>query len=111
VRIALDDFGTGYSSLSYLHAFEIQVLKIDIAFVQERGMLGPGPICKAIQGVAESLDITTVAEGVETEAQREALVALGCWQGQGFLYGAAASSDEVWPMVEEGMKRKRVSGT
>jgi len=99
VKIALDDFGTGYSSLSYLSAFEIHVLKIDHSFVQERGELGPGPICQAIQSVADSLGIDTVAEGVENEAQREALLGLGCTKGQGFLFGAAMPPEQVWSSV------------
>ena len=99
VTIALDDFGTGYSSLSYLSAFDIQVLKIDHSFVQERGELGPGPICAAIQSVADSLGITTVAECVENEAQREALIALGCRKAQGFLFGAAMPPEQVWSSV------------
>ncbi len=99
VKIALDDFGTGYSSLSYLSAFDIHVLKIDHSFIQERGELGPGPICQAIQSVADSLGIDTVAEGVENEAQRDALLALGCTKGQGFLFGAAMPPEQVWSSV------------
>ena len=97
VRIAFDDFGTGYSSLSYLHRFEIEVLKIDRSFVQERGELGPGPICRAIHSMASSLGIETVAEGIENEAQRQALLELGCRYGQGHLFGAALPAEEAWP--------------
>jgi diguanylate cyclase (GGDEF)-like protein/PAS domain S-box-containing protein len=86
IPIAFDDFGTGYSSLSYLHQFQIQRLKIDRAFVQERGDKGPGPICRAIQSMATALGIQTIAEGVETEAQAEGLRILGCTRAQGFLY-------------------------
>ena len=86
MRVALDDFGTGYSSLSYLHRLDLQVLKIDISFVQELGPFGPGPICEAILSVADKLGLGTSAEGIETEAQREALIALGCTHGQGYLF-------------------------
>ncbi len=89
IRVALDDFGTGYSSLSYLHRLDLQVLKIDISFVQELGERGPGPICEAILSVADKLGLDTSAEGIETEAQRQALVALGCTHGQGFLFSEA----------------------
>ncbi len=89
VRVALDDFGTGFSSLSYLHRFDLDVLKIDLSFVQERGPAGPGPICHAIHSMATALGIQTVAEGVETEEQRQALLALGCRTAQGFLFGKA----------------------
>ncbi len=89
-HIAFDDFGTGYSSLSYLHRFQIERLKIDRAFVQERGDRGAGPICRAIQSMATALGIETIGEGVETEAQAEALRILGCPKAQGFLFGAPA---------------------
>lgn len=89
-HVAFDDFGTGYSSLSYLHQFDIQRLKIDRAFVQERGWRGPGPICRAIQSMATALGIETIAEGVETEAQIEGLKILGVPKAQGFLYGRPA---------------------
>jgi EAL domain-containing protein (putative c-di-GMP-specific phosphodiesterase class I) len=85
----LDDFGTGYSSLSYLHRFPIHALKIDRSFVAD---LRPGlprgsaAIVRAILALARSLNIEVVAEGIETSAQREALLELGCRYGQGFLF-------------------------
>lgn len=87
IRIALDDFGTGYSSLSYLHQLDLEVLKIDISFVQEMGAAGPGPICEAIASMAQKLGLRTSAEGIETPAQQTALVAFGCRVGQGYLLG------------------------
>ena len=95
VRVAFDDFGTGYSSLSYLHRFDIEVLKIDRAFVQEKGPEGPGPICHAIHSMAQSLGIQTVAEGIETTEQCDALLKLGCSFGQGYLFGAAKPHHEL----------------
>ncbi len=89
VLASLDDFGTGYSSLSYLHQFPIHALKIDRSFVSE---LKPGlprgntAIVRAILALARSLNIEVVAEGIETTAQREALLELGCRYGQGFLF-------------------------
>jgi len=102
VQVAFDDFGTGYSSLSYLHRFDIEVLKIDRAFIQELGPSGPGPICHAIHSMACSLGIETVAEGVETKRQRAALLELGCPYGQGFLFGAAEPANTVDPGKEYG---------
>ena len=96
MRIALDDFGTGYSSLSYLHRLDLQVLKIDISFVQELGARGPGPICEAILSVAEKLRLSTSAEGIETEEQRQALIALGCPCGQGFLFSKPKPYGELF---------------
>ncbi len=87
VRVALDDFGTGYSSLSYLESLPLDVLKIDRRFVQAGRGGVPGPICAAIVSMASSLGLVVVAEGVETEAQRDALLDLGCTQGQGWLFG------------------------
>ena len=89
VLTALDDFGTGYSSLSYLHQFPLQMLKIDRAFVTplEAGGAGSGEaIVSAILAMARSLDLEVVAEGIETEAQRQRLLELGCKLGQGYLF-------------------------
>jgi EAL domain-containing protein (putative c-di-GMP-specific phosphodiesterase class I) len=90
VGVSIDDFGTGYSSLSYLHRFPADTLKIDRAFVSRLGN-GPVPtaIITAIIQLARSLGMDTVAEGVETTAQREILAALGCDYGQGWLFAPA----------------------
>ena len=93
VGAALDDFGTGYSSLSYLHSFPLRMLKIDRSFVVELGSPGKennASIVAAILALARALGMDVVAEGIETEEQRNALVALGCEYGQGFLLGRPA---------------------
>jgi diguanylate cyclase (GGDEF)-like protein/PAS domain S-box-containing protein len=91
VLLVLDDFGTGYSSLAYLQRFPLDALKIDRAFVAE---MTEDPraaaLVEAIATMARSLGLTVVPEGIETEAQREALLALGCRYGQGFLFGRPA---------------------
>ena len=91
VRIALDDFGTGYSSLAYLHRFPVDILKMDRSFVQQMGASDAqgkaAALARAILSLADALGLDAVAEGVETTAQREALLALGCRTGQGFLFG------------------------
>ncbi|CUA85201.1 putative bifunctional diguanylate cyclase/phosphodiesterase [Pseudidiomarina woesei] len=87
VHFAIDDFGTGYSSLSYLAELPFETLKIDISFV--RDMLtqpSMASIVKAIIQLAESLQLTTVAEGVETHEQAAYLKQLGCHTFQGFLF-------------------------
>jgi diguanylate cyclase (GGDEF)-like protein len=94
VRIAIDDFGTGYSSLGRLNRLPIDRIKIDRSFVH--GLpenTGNAAIAKAIVMLAQSLGMATIAEGVETEAQREFLVALGCEQLQGTLFGAPRADD------------------
>ncbi|WEN15932.1 EAL domain-containing protein [Rhodanobacter sp. AS-Z3] len=93
VGAALDDFGTGYSSLSYLHSLPLRMLKIDRAFVQE---LNKGSntsstrVVAAILALARALDLQVVAEGIETEVERDALIAMGCERGQGYLLGRPA---------------------
>jgi diguanylate cyclase (GGDEF)-like protein/PAS domain S-box-containing protein len=89
VRVAIDDFGTGYSSLAALNQLPIDRIKIDRSFV--RGLpqhAGNAAISRAIVMLAASLGREVIAEGVETEAQRDCLVALGCPQLQGLLFGA-----------------------
>jgi EAL domain-containing protein (putative c-di-GMP-specific phosphodiesterase class I) len=87
VMITLDDFGTGYSSLSYLERFPVDVLKIDRSFVAPLAAgAGDGPVVRAILGLAGGLGLQVVAEGVETRAQEERLLELGCLYAQGFRY-------------------------
>jgi EAL domain-containing protein (putative c-di-GMP-specific phosphodiesterase class I)/PAS domain-containing protein len=96
LRIALDDFGTGYSSLSRLAELPVSTLKIDRAFlrgVPERP--DAAAVVTAILQLARALGRTAVAEGVETEAQREFLTSEGCPLAQGFLLGAPAPAEDV----------------
>ncbi|WP_300260907.1 EAL domain-containing protein [Bradyrhizobium sp.] len=96
VRIALDDFGTGYSSLSYLKRFPFDKIKIDRCFVADIAELGGAPvIVQAVVNIAAASNMTTVAEGVETEAQREMLRMLGCTEMQGYLFSAPKPAREV----------------
>ena len=90
VGAALDDFGTGYSSLSYLHSLPLRMLKIDRAFVEEldKGRnTNSTTVVAAILALARALNIQVIAEGIETQAQRSALLAMGCELGQGYLLG------------------------
>ena len=90
VRLAVDDFGTGYSSLSYLSRLPVDILKVDKAFVA--GIVeqtSAGKLAWAVLALASSLDLDTVAEGVETPEQAQALLAQGCARLQGFLYSRA----------------------
>ena len=88
VRIALDDFGTGYSSLSLLREFPVDLVKIDKSFIDsvltDRSSYA---IVKAVLSMCHDMDIPTVAEGIETAAQRDLLAELGCSHGQGYLFG------------------------
>jgi diguanylate cyclase (GGDEF)-like protein len=87
VRISLDDFGTGYSSLSYLQHFPVDILKIDKSFIRLiHDRMQDGEIVKTIIALANSLGVSTIAEGIETEAQLGHLQSLHCQYGQGFLF-------------------------
>jgi diguanylate cyclase (GGDEF)-like protein len=102
VRVAIDDFGTGYSSLAYLQRLSIDTLKIDQSFIStiEPGQNIPNgrTVIGAIVSLAKSLGLSVIAEGVETETQREFLLALGCDLMQGYLFsrpGPAASIESL----------------
>ena len=96
VRIALDDFGTGFSSLSYLKRFPFDKIKIDRCFVSDISEEdGSSSIVQAVVNIAAALHMTTVAEGVETTAQRELLRKLGCTEMQGYLFSAPKPGAEV----------------
>ncbi|MEO0407310.1 MAG: EAL domain-containing protein, partial [Cyanobacteria bacterium P01_A01_bin.135] len=93
IQISIDDFGTGYSSLSYLQQYPIDILKIDRSFVQQLHQQEQNAaITKAIISLADALDIKTVAEGIEIEAERKALLALGTPFGQGNLFSEPLDS-------------------
>jgi diguanylate cyclase (GGDEF)-like protein len=95
-RLAIDDFGTGYSSLRHLKLFPASTVKIDRSFVAGLGSdLVDDAIVRAVLGVAASLGLSTVGEGVETEVQRDQLVTMGCSLGQGYLFDRALELDEV----------------
>jgi diguanylate cyclase (GGDEF)-like protein/PAS domain S-box-containing protein len=87
VGLVMDDFGTGYSSLSYLRRFPLDGLKIDRSFVRRVGLRrGDTELVRTIIALAQNLNMSVVAEGVETAAQRDRLLELGCTLGQGFFF-------------------------
>ena len=100
VRIALDDFGTGYSSLSYLHRFPFDKIKIDRSFVKNIGVEGASSaIIQAVVNIAGASNMTTTAEGVEQEWQRDLLRELGCTEMQGYLFSPPVSAAEIERMM------------
>ena len=83
----MDDFGTGYSSLSYLKKFPIDVIKIDRSFIKDiPDSQDDMEITSAVIAMAHNLKLKVVAEGIETDAQRRALLAAGCELGQGYFF-------------------------
>jgi diguanylate cyclase (GGDEF)-like protein/PAS domain S-box-containing protein len=96
VCIALDDFGTGYSSLSYLHRFPFDKIKIDRSFIKDIAESGgSSPIVQAVVSIAAARKMTTTAEGVEIESQREILRRLDCTEMQGYLFSPAVPAREI----------------
>jgi diguanylate cyclase (GGDEF)-like protein/PAS domain S-box-containing protein len=100
IEVAIDDFGTGYSSLSYLSQFDIDYLKIDQSFTRN---LAPDSselvLSKAIIVMAHELGMKVIAEGIETKAQRDMLVAAGCDFGQGYLFSRPLPIGEFEEML------------
>ncbi len=95
VTLSIDDFGTGYSSLAYLKRFPIQRLKIDRSFVQGLpGAASDAGIANAIVQMGRALGLQVIAEGVETEAQRDFLAQAGCHEFQGFLFAPPLRPEE-----------------
>ena len=107
IKIAIDDFGTGYSTLSYLYRFPLDILKIDREFVST---LTNGPdelaVVQTLMELASVLKLRTVAEGIETQEQLSALEALGCLNGQGYLFSRPLAPEHLnnWLHEEAGAK-------
>jgi diguanylate cyclase (GGDEF)-like protein len=96
IQIALDDFGTGYSSLNYLRSFPFDKIKIDRCFVEDIDTREDClAIVRSVVSLANSLGMTTIAEGVEREEQAQALRDEGCGELQGFLYSKAVPADQL----------------
>jgi diguanylate cyclase (GGDEF)-like protein/PAS domain S-box-containing protein len=111
VAIAIDDFGTGYSSLSYLKNFRIDCLKIDQSFV--RGLpfdKDDVEITRAIIALGRSLKMRLVAEGIERDEQQAFLEAVGCDEGQGYLFSKPLASEPMARLLSSGLSREALTG-
>ncbi len=104
VQVAIDDFGTGYSSFAQLKSLPVDTLKIDRGFIRDLGADSDDmAIVRSIIGLARSLGMQLVAEGVETEIAAATLVELGCTRAQGFLFAGPRPAAEIEPMIASGI--------
>ena len=104
VSVAVDDYGTGYSSLRYLHRFDADVVKIDRSFIANlEGSVHTQKIVRSVMDMANSLDLQSIAEGIETPAQLELIRALGCELGQGYLFSRPVPADEISALLASGV--------
>jgi EAL domain-containing protein (putative c-di-GMP-specific phosphodiesterase class I) len=111
-QICIDDFGTGYSSLRYLQQFKVDSIKIDRSFVSGHdGEVASEPIVRTLMTLAAAFDVRVVAEGIETQRQRDVLRMAGCRFGQGYYYARALSADELTAMYPAvfGLRPKHAS--
>ena len=109
--LKLDDFGSGYSSLDYLQKFPFDTVKIDRTFVSHIASSHESvEIVRAIVGLARSLKLDLVAEGIENRAQLECLMELGCRYGQGYWFSPPVELDRMRELMEEWRSRKAGGG-
>ncbi|MDN3922583.1 GGDEF/EAL domain-containing response regulator [Roseateles violae] len=106
VTVAIDDFGTGFSSLSHLRQLDVDRLKIDRAFVREAQSSSAGStIAQMVINLGRGLGLTVIAEGIETEEQRQQLLALGCHEGQGYLFARPMQAEMLERWMSDGQPR------
>ncbi len=102
IQISLDDFGTGYSSLSYLKKFPLDTLKIDQSFVRELTTdRNDAAIVAAVIALGQGLNLSVVAEGVETQAQMEYLRSLNCYEMQGYLFSKPLAAEDATRFLQK----------
>lgn len=108
LRLSIDDFGTGYSSLSYLHRFPIDTLKVDRSFVSRMDLMEEDSkytqIVRTIVSLGHNLDLDVIAEGIETEAQMNALQSLNCEYGQGYFFSKPINSEGATALLAEDLQ-------
>ncbi|WP_298284651.1 bifunctional diguanylate cyclase/phosphodiesterase [Novosphingobium sp.] len=110
--VALDDFGTGYSSLGYLRKMRFSTIKVDRSFVQGAAKDNPESlaICRAVVAMADSLEMSTTAEGVETELELDVIRRIGCKKIQGYFFGRPMSPADALNLFAKTSYRQRKAG-
>ena len=104
----MDDFGSGYSSLNMLKDVPVDILKMDIKFLENQGISGRGPeILASLVRMAKKLGMHTIAEGIETKEQGDFLRSVGCEYGQGYYYARPMPADAFTNLL---MARENVKG-
>ena len=101
IATSMDDFGIGYSSLSYLQQLAFKEIKIDKSFIDHIEEKRMNAVVKSIVQLAEAVEMTSVAEGIETKEQHEKLLASGCQIGQGYYYYKPMPLDEIDRLIAE----------
>ncbi|MCB9705928.1 MAG: EAL domain-containing protein [Myxococcales bacterium] len=110
IQSYVDDFGTGYSSLSYLHRFPMSAVKIDRSFISGIGPAGENAeIVRTIVNLAHNLGMKVIAEGVETEAQRELLIEMGCEFAQGYFFSPPLAPEDAEALIAETLARRQAA--
>lgn len=110
IGIAIDDFGTGYSSLKYLKTFPIDLVKLDISFISGIGLNKEDEqLVKTMIDMAHGLGINVIAEGVETEKQRDFLLKNGCEFAQGYLYSKPLNDSDFLTFIQDDQDKKIIS--
>ncbi|HLK46468.1 MAG TPA: EAL domain-containing protein, partial [Acidimicrobiales bacterium] len=104
VRLAIDDFGTGFSSLSYLRQLPVDILKIDRSFISDlHDSSEAAAIVRSLIELGHTLDLELIAEGVEVEAQSDALLAQHCTLAQGFLFARPMDASSLAAVLDRGL--------
>jgi c-di-GMP phosphodiesterase len=104
IKVAIDDFGIGFSSLSYLQQLPLDRIKVDRAFIRDIDKVAGEVIAETIISLGKRLNLSTIAEGVETKAQEQAVLAMGCDEVQGFMYARPMPPTELLLFLQQQKK-------